>query len=80
MSADAQKLMCYQKNRNQLLKKANEYYEKNKEARKEYAKNRYRNMSKEQKDKMNGYRKAWHHMQDEEKKDKMRVTNAIKVC
>ena len=42
-------------------------------------------MSKEQKDKINEYRKAWHHRQDEEKKGKMRACarnrySAIKVC
>ena len=68
-----------------MLKKANEYYEKNKEKRREYARNRYRNMSKEQKDKINEYRKAWCHRQDEEKKDKIRAYArnryyAIKVC
>ena len=42
-------------------------------------------MSKEQKDKINEYRKAWYHRQDEEKKGKMRACArnryyAIKVC
>ena len=38
--------------RERLLLKQKEYYERNKEAKTEYARNRYRNITKEQRDKL----------------------------
>ena len=55
-----------------VLQKAKEYYEKNKEKRKEYARNRYQNRSQEQKNKLVEYRKAWINKQDEDKKNEMK--------
>ena len=55
-----------------VLQKAKEYYEKNKEKRKEYARNRYQNRSQEQKNKLVEYRKAWINKQDEDKRNEMK--------
>ena len=42
------------------------------EKRKEYRKSKYYNMTKEEKNIVNGYRKNWYYKLDEEKKNKMR--------
>ena len=55
-----------------VLQRSKEYYEKNKEKRREYAKTRYRNMTQEQKNKLVEYRKAWFNRQTEEKQNEMR--------
>ena len=53
----------YWLNRQEILQKAKEkyqaaeYYSQNKEARKEKSKNRYKNLSKEEKDKIKDYQK-----------------------
>ena len=49
-------------------KKAKEYYEKNKKKRKEYGRNRYRNMTQEQKNKQVGYHREWINRQSQDKK------------
>ena len=49
MSRNTQEITYYQKNRDKILNKAKEYYQKNKEKRKEYRKNRYHNMTAEEK-------------------------------
>ena len=53
MTTNTQKLTYYQKNRDLILKKAKEYYENNKEKRREYGRNRYHNMTTEEIDQIN---------------------------
>ena len=62
----------YQKNRDALLQRAKDYYENNKQKRKEYQKNRFHNMNIEQRNYLNEYRKAWDSKLDIEKKNKIR--------
>ena len=57
MSVDTQKLTYYQKNRDTILQKAKEYYEKNKAQKKEYRRNRYHNMTDEERGKVNKYQR-----------------------
>ena len=45
---------------------------KNKEKRKEYARNRYRNMTQEQKNRLAEYRIEWINRQSEDKKNEMK--------
>ena len=85
MSANTQQITHYQRNRDKILNKAKEYYQINKEKRKEYRKNRYHNMAAEEKNKVNEYRKNWYHQLDQEKKNKIReyARNryyAVSVC
>ena len=85
MSTKTQRLTYYQKNRDAILARTKKYYEKNKEKRKEYQINRYSNMTKEEKAKLNENRKAWYHKLDLEKKNKLRKYYrdryyAITVC
>ena len=85
MSTETQRLTYYQKNRDAILARTKKYYEKNKEKRKEYQINRYSNMTKDEKAKLNENRKAWYHKLDLEKKNKLRKYYrdryyAITVC
>ena len=58
--------------RDLVLRNAKERYEKNKEKRREYQRNRYVNMKQEQKNKQVEYRKAWYNRQSKEKQVEMR--------
>ena len=59
------------KNRNKLLQKSKDYYESNKEPRKGYQKNKYNNMTNEEKQIVLEYRKDWYQKLDLERKRKM---------
>ena len=72
MSTNTQKLTYYQKNRDLMLKKAKEYYENNKEKRREYGRNRYHNMITEEIDKINENRRYRYYRLSEEIKNKKR--------
>ena len=72
MSTNTQKLTYYQKNRDLILKKAKEYYENNKEKRREYGRNRYHNMTTEEIDKINENRRYRYCRLSEEIKNKKR--------
>ena len=48
MITNKQKETYYQRNRNKLLQKSKDYYESNKEQRKEYRRNKYNNMTNEE--------------------------------
>ena len=73
MSTNTQEITYYQKKRDKILNRAKLYYQKkNKEKGKECRKNRYHNMSSEEKNKVNEYRKNWYDQLDEEKKNKIR--------
>ena len=62
----------YQKNKVKLLQKAKDYYEKKKEQRKEYRRNKCNNMKNEGRLKVLEYRKNWYHKLDLERKRKIR--------
>lgn len=72
MSTNTQKLTYYQTNRDLILKKAKEYYENNKEKRREYGRNRYHNMTTEEIDKINENRRYRYCRLSEEIKNKKR--------
>ena len=72
MSEKTQNSPQYIRYKDIVLQKAKEYYEKNKEKRKEYARNRYQNRSQEQKNKLVECRKAWINKQDEDKRNEMK--------
>ena len=72
MSTNTQKLTYYQTNRDLILKKAKEYYENNKEKRREYGRNRYHNMTTEEIDKINENRRYRYYRLSEEIKNKKR--------
>ena len=57
MSIDTQKLTYYQKNRNTILKMSKDYYENNKEQGKQYRRDKYNNMTDEERLKVLAYRK-----------------------
>ena len=59
MITNKQKETYYQRNRNKLLQKSKDYYESNKEQRKEYQRNIYNNMTNGQRQKVLEYRKEW---------------------
>ena len=85
MVTNIQKLSYYHRNRDTILQRSKDYYENNKEKRKEDRRNKYNSMSNEERLKILAYRKEWHHKLDEEKKNKMRKDArdryyAIKVC
>ena len=56
-----QNVTYYEKNKDKLLQKSRDYYEKNKEQRKEYRKNKYNNMTNEERLKVLEYRREWYH-------------------
>ena len=58
--------------RDLVLRNAKERYEKNKEKRKEYQRNRCAKMTQEQKNKEVEYRKVWHNRQSKEKQVEIR--------
>ena len=72
MSTNNQQLTYYQRNRDTILRKAKEYYEKNKEKRREYGRKRYRNMSAEERDEINECKRYEYSMLSEEIKNKKR--------
>ena len=70
MSNTTQKV-TYQKNRDKLLQKSKNYYEDNKEQRKEYWRNKYNNMTDEERLKVLEYRREWYHKLNLERKRKV---------
>ena len=72
MTDNNKKQSYYQKNRDALLQRAKDYYENNKQKRKEYQRNRFHNMNIEQRNYLKEYRKAWDSKLDIEKKNKIR--------
>ena len=72
MTDNNKKQSYYQKNRDALLQRAKDYYKNNKQKRKEYQRNRFHNMNIEQRNYLNEYRKAWDSKLDIEKKNKIR--------
>ena len=85
MSTNAQKLTYIKKNRDAILQRSKDYYENNKEKRKEYRRNKYNNMTDEEKQKVNEYHKEWYRKLNIEKKNKTKENlrnryHAIKVC
>ena len=62
----------YQKNKDKLLQNSKYYYEKNKEQRKQYRRNKYSNMSDEERLNVLKYRREWYHKLDLEEKRRNR--------
>ena len=56
-----------------VLQKAKDYYEKNKQKRKEYGRNRYQNLTQEQKNKLVEYHREWINRQSEDKENEMKI-------
>ena len=65
-------LTCYQRNRDVMLYKAKEYYTNNKERLSEQARDKYRNLSEEKKNKKREYEKNRYHNMSEEKKQRQK--------
>ena len=61
MSNTTQKVTDYQRNRDKLLQKSKNYYENNKEQRKEYQRNKYNNVTDGERLKVLEYRREWYH-------------------
>ena len=85
MAEKSKKLTYYQKNRDIILQRSEEYCESNKDERKKYQRDRFHNMTSEERDKLNKYRRIWYCRLDEEKKNKIRNDArdryyGIKVC
>ena len=59
-----QNVTYYQKYKDKLLQISRDYYEKNKEQRKEYRKNKYNNMTNEERLKVLENRREWYHKLD----------------
>ena len=72
MASNSQKLTYYQRNRDAMLQRSKEYYENNKDKRKEYQRIRFHNMSVEERDKLNEYHRTWYSKLNDDSKNKMR--------
>ena len=68
MSNTTQKVTDYQRNRDKLLQKSKNYYENNKEQRKKYQRNKYNNITDEERLKVLEYRREWYHKLNLERK------------
>ena len=68
MSNTTQKVTDYQRNRDKLLQKSKNYYENNKEQRKKYQRNKYNNVTDEERLKVLEYRREWYHKLNLERK------------
>ena len=62
----------YKRNRDVILNRANYYYENNKERLREHAKDKYRNLSTEDKNKKKEYGKSRYRNMPEEKKQRLK--------
>ena len=69
----------YQRNREMILNRAKDYYENNKELLTERARNKYRELSEEEKDIKREYGKKRHHNMSEENKKKLKECQRIIV-
>ena len=65
-------LTYYQRNRDGVLSKAKEYYKNDNERLREQARNKYRNLSEEEKNKKREYGKNRYHNMPEEKKQRLK--------
>ena len=72
MEEVSQNLPQYIRYKDIVAKRARQYYRNNKEKRREYQRNRYANMSQEQKIKLVEYGKEWINRQSEDKKNEMK--------
>ena len=72
MTSNSPKLKYYQRNRDNMLQRSKGYYENNKDRRKEYQRNRFHDMSVEERDKSNEYHRILYSKLDDDIKSKMR--------
>ena len=71
MTSNSQKLTYYQRNRDTMLQRSKEYYKNNEDRMKEYQRNRFHNMTIEERDKLNKYHKMWNSKLDDDRKNRM---------
>ena len=71
-------LTYYQRNRDVILNWGKNYYENDKERLSEQARDKYRNLSKEEKNKNREYEKNRYHNMSEEKKTKTKIIVRLK--
>ena len=72
MISNSQNLTCYQRNRDTMLQRSKEYYKNNEDRMKEYQRNRFHNMTIEEREKLNEYHRTWYSKLDDDRKNKMR--------
>ena len=72
MISNSQNLTYYQRNRDTMLQRSTEYYKNNEGRMKEYQRNRFHNMTIEERDKLNEYHRTWYSKLDDDRKNKMR--------
>ena len=65
-------LTYYQRNRDVILNRAEDYYENDKKRLREQARDKYRNLSEEEKNKKREYGKSRYHNMSEEKKQRLK--------
>ena len=70
-------LTYYQKNQVVILNRAKDYYENDKERLREQARDKYRNLSKEEKNKKTEYGKNRYINMSEEKKKRVRISKKL---
>ena len=72
MISNSQNLTYYQRNRDTMLQRSKEYYKNNEDRMKEYQRNRFHNMTIEERDKLNECQRTWYSKLDNGRKNKMR--------
>ena len=70
-------LTCYQKNRDDILNRAKDYYDNDKKRLREQARDKYRNLSEEEKNKKREYGKNRYLNMSEEKKKTKRISKKL---
>ena len=65
-------MTCYQRNRDVILNRAKDYYENGDERLREHARDKYRKLSEEEKNKKREYGKKRYHNMSEEKKQRLK--------
>ena len=69
MISNSQNLTYYQRNRDTMLQRSTEYYKNNEGRMKEYQRNRFHNMTIEERDKLNEYHRTWYSKLDDDRKN-----------
>ena len=71
-SIESADLTYYQSNRDVILNRTKDYYENNEKRLREQTRNKYRNLSEEEKNKKREYGKSRYHNMSEEKKQRLK--------
>ena len=72
IECNSNELIYYQRNRDVILNRAKDYYENDKERLREQARDKYRNLFKEEENKKREYGKNRYHNMSEEKKQRLK--------